>query len=62
LDSHRVFDRCGFNLPKKEIERTPARAVINCQEWTFEPTSRDWTNTKTGESLTGYSPPFQLEN
>jgi len=57
-----VFDRFGFNLPKTTIESTPAKAVVNFNQWHFEPTSTDWTNTETGELLTGYSPPFQLEN
>ncbi len=62
LEGHRVFDRFGFNLNKPEIERTSAQAVVNFRVWKFEPTSTDWTNTQTGEKLTGFTPSFQLEH
>ncbi|KJF41658.1 protein rep [Draconibacterium sediminis] len=59
MKGYRIFDRFGFNLPKHTTNRS-TKIVTNFEGWTFPKDSYDWVNDETGEVLTGYLPPIQL--
>ncbi|WNH11259.1 hypothetical protein [Thalassobellus suaedae] len=52
MNSKRIFDRFGFNLPKqKQIKQIPAKLLSNYNEWEYDIVSSDWVNVSTGEKL-----------
>ena len=51
----------GFNLPKQPKKENKSKHVTNYQEWIFDHNKSDWYNTNTGERLTGYVTPFELD-
>ena len=55
----RIFERFGFNLPRtsKEVNQ---QVTTEYDKWLFNSNVSDWTNTETGEMLTGYTPTHQL--
>lgn len=57
----RIFDRFGFNLPPKESKEANVRLVEEYKLWEFTANATDWINIDTGECLTGYSIPFDLQ-
>jgi hypothetical protein len=57
----RIFERFGFDLPPQPKKQNNARFVQDHQEWIFDPTATDWINSNTGECLTGYVQPFELD-
>ena len=58
----RIFDRFGFNAPKKsEIIFTPAKLLSSYNEWEYDIKSSDWVNPYTGELLTNYKIPSHLQ-
>jgi hypothetical protein len=56
LDGKRIFDRFGFNLPKKEKKVIPAKVSVNYEEFKYDIVNADWVNQDTGEKLTDYQP------
>jgi len=60
LQNKRLFDRFGFNLPRRPIAEGQTKTVTCFEKWEFDCTCSDWVNKKTGETLTGYSLPPQL--
>lgn len=62
MKGKRIFDRFGFNLPKsKNITQIPAKLLADYNEWEYDMTSADWVNVISGEKLSGYELPSQLE-
>lgn len=62
MKGKRIFDRFGFDLPKSHKEqKTPATLLTNFKEWQYEAKSSDWENVKTGELLSGYKIPTDLQ-
>lgn len=61
MKGKRIFERFGFNLPQQPKKENKTRHVSSYQEWIFDHNQTDWYNTKTGERLTGYVTPFELD-
>ena len=61
LDGIRIFDRFGFNLPPKTVKPPQYSLTSNFIDWEFVPKATDWVNKETGETLSGYSMPPELE-
>lgn len=61
LNGTRIFERFGFNLPPKEAEEAQYKLTSNIINWEFNPSACDWVNKETGETLSGYSMPPELE-
>jgi len=62
MKPYRLFERFGFNLPPQSKRGVhPPTLLEQCNEWIFDPTLHDWHNLETGELLTGYLPPPQLQ-
>lgn len=57
MKRYRLFERFGFNLPKK-ARRSQTQNILKSQvgEWEFDPSKYDWVNTTTGEKLAGFAP------
>lgn len=62
LTNKRLFDRFGFNLPQQPKKETNSYLIQNFDEWSFDPSNRDWVNKETGEVLTGYIQAPELEH
>jgi hypothetical protein len=61
MQGHRVFERFGFNLPKKNTPKGGKRTTVTeYEELIFDGTQFDWVNPGTGEIFTGYIPEPQL--
>ena len=57
----RIFERFGFDLPKKErIRGGTKRYIIDFKEWIFDAKKADWINVENDELLTGYELPSEL--
>lgn len=62
LKPYRLFERFGFNLPSQPKGGThPPTLLERYDEWLFDASLHDWHNPETGELLTGYIPPPQLQ-
>lgn len=62
MKPYRLFDRFGFNLPPQPKHGVQLPTFLErYDEWVFEPSLSDWHNLETGELLTGYIPPPQLQ-
>ncbi|MBK9017691.1 MAG: hypothetical protein IPM82_28620, partial [Saprospiraceae bacterium] len=62
MKGHRLFDRFGFNLPKKEkAEKPNAQILEQYEKWLFDAAVNDWVNQETGEVLTGFTPSPKLK-
>lgn len=59
MEGHRVFDRFGFNLPKKE-KVVIKNEVTNYNELIFSSVYFDWVNRETKDYLTGYEADSKL--
>jgi hypothetical protein len=57
----RIFDRFGFNLPKKERQNN-AKVLSRYEEWEFDPKQFDWLQKSTDQGFTGYEPLAELVN
>lgn len=56
-----IFDRFGFNLPKRATEKeTQTTVIADFKEWMYDSKTFDWHNVNTGETLTKYHPMFNL--
>jgi hypothetical protein len=62
MKGHRIFDRFGFNLPKtnKPIGGTITR-LEDFDEWEYNISIGDWMSIHSGELLTEYKLPFELD-
>lgn len=62
MQSHRIFDRFGFNLPPSAKEGT-VRVVpaSQCEDFIFAVEMYDWLNAKTGVGLAEFAPTAQLD-
>ncbi len=62
MKSKRIFDRFGFNSPKKTIkQKFSAKLLSNYNEWEYNCNTSDWENIATGELLSGYEIPSHLQ-
>jgi len=62
MKGKRIFDRFGFNLPKKNNkEKNTAKLLLDYSEWEYDIKSSDWLNVATGDFLSGYSTPSHLQ-
>lgn len=62
MKGKRIFDRFGFNLPKKNNkEKNTAKLLLDYSPWEYDIKSSDWLNVSTGDFLSGYSPPSHLQ-
>lgn len=62
MKGERIFDRFGFNAPKKINPKfTPAKLLSFYNEWEYSIDCSDWINTMTGEVLTEYKMPSHLQ-
>ena len=53
MSGKRIFDRFGFNLPKRDAA-SKAKLLTEYDRWTFQPGCADWVNAETGEMLISY--------
>lgn len=60
MKPYRIFERFGFNLPKKTPKQKGPEFLSQYDEWVFNPAVNDWHNVATGALLTGYLPTPQL--
>jgi len=61
MRGHRLFDRFGFNLPKKEIKSPSDKALtIEYDELSYHPKILDWLNNETGKALSRFIPDPEL--
>ena len=61
MRGHRLFDRFGFDKPKKETKsKTKTPEVIDYDELTYHPEILDWRNDETGKALSRYIPDPEL--
>ncbi len=62
MKGKRIFDRFGFNSPKKKIkQKFSAKLLSNYNEWEYNSKTCDWENVATGELLSGYEIPSHLQ-
>ena len=61
MKSRRLFDRFGFDLPPQPIKENSEKTVRNPEVWKYSVNDTDWINKDTGECLSGYSMPPELE-
>lgn len=61
MKGSRIFERFGFNLPKKE-RQTNARVLSEFEAWEFDPKRFDWLQTDTENGFSGYQPSPELVN
>lgn len=63
MKGERVFERFGFNLPKKSDEQTSTtRLVTDYDIWKYIPEHTDWYSELTGQCLSKYSPEAKIQN
>ncbi len=58
----RIFDRFGFNLPKRTKEIPGSKVASEYSEWKYARHYSDWLNTENELTLTGYIAPAPLVN
>jgi hypothetical protein len=57
----RIFDRFGFNLPKKaRVSKPPERKIQDYEEWEFNMEHGNWAHTEWEAVLTDYVFPDEL--
>lgn len=62
MKGKRIFDRFGFNLPKKINDyKSNPKLLVDYNEWEYNLKTSDWQNVYTGELLSGYKTPSHLE-
>jgi hypothetical protein len=57
----RIFERFGFNLPKRSRE-SKSTVFSNYDEWQFDAKKFDWLNIKSETTLSGFIPTIELLN
>ena len=62
MKGKRIFERFGFNLPKKTKEIPGAKVAGEYSEWKYARKYSDWLNTENELPLTGYIAPVPLVN
>jgi plasmid rolling circle replication initiator protein Rep len=61
MKSQRIFDRFGFNLPQQKQKEPSTKLLFDFKTYIFNTNATDWINQNTGEYLTGYSQPIELQ-
>ena len=62
MAGRRIFDRFGFNIPHESSHKTQSKIFTEYELWTFLPGCSDWTNSETGETLTGFQVSQELRS
>ncbi|TWP31796.1 hypothetical protein ETU08_00380 [Apibacter muscae] len=60
MKGKRIFERFGFNLPKQPRPQPKSKLTYEFENWNFDLKVNDWVNPETGECLTGYKTPVEL--
>jgi len=58
----RLFDRFGFDLPKKSPCLAPARVTNDYNEWVFTADQHDWVSADSDDVLSSFQPKPSLMN
>lgn len=59
---YNLFGKFGFKLPKQSKQNKQSPTLLKqYDEWVYHPTLFDWQKPETGELLTGYIPPPELQ-
>ena len=62
MESHRIFDRFGFDTPKVNKEcKVQIIPESQCEDFIYAVEVCDWINTKNGARLIDYAPSAQLD-
>ena len=61
MKGKRIFDRFGFNLPPQPVKETKTTLLEKFEEWYYDMIGNDWINPETGDCLSGYEQPTDLE-
>lgn len=61
MKGKRLFDRFGFNLPPQPVKESQIKTIVNPELWKYSTNDADWINKETGECLTGYAIPPELD-
>ena len=61
MKRQRIFDRFGFNLPQQNKKENSSKLLFNFKTYVFASSATDWIDKTTGECLTGYLQPIELE-
>ena len=60
-DRH-IFDRFGFDLPKRDKPVKKVQFVTAAKEWFYSSANTDWVEIEGELTLTGYTPPPLLSS
>ena len=60
MKGKRLFDRFGFNLPRKEKPINQTKWIKTYENWFYSLEAGDWINEESNECLTGYLMPLEL--
>ena len=61
MSGYRLFDRFGFNLPKKQKVKINPSFISEFENFHYDAILKDWVNLDSGELLTQYTPTSQLD-
>ncbi len=62
MKKYRIFERFGFNQPKKQKAERNLKLIFDYKEWVYSSAFTDWVEVEGEQTLTGYSPPEELMN
>jgi hypothetical protein len=60
IKKRRIFERFGFNLPKKKKPKSELKLIFDFKEWFYSSAFTDWVEVEGEQVLTGYSPTPEL--
>ncbi len=61
MKNQRIFERFGFNLPQQKKKEPSIKLIFDFKTFIFSSNTTDWIDEDTGECLTGYTQPVELE-
>jgi len=61
MKSHRIFERFGFSMPKKEPKPNTSKTIKQYKELKFDIMLSDWIDDESEMLLTGYALPKELQ-
>lgn len=61
MKSQRIFERFGFNLPQQKQKEPSTKLLFDFKTYVFNSNATDWIDENTGECLTGYAQPTELQ-
>jgi hypothetical protein len=60
MEGLRIFERFGFNLPKRNFNKVGSFITKEFDGWAYNLKYCDWVNIKNAQVLSGYIPPAEL--